>query len=805
MVKENIQIKTNFAQLKIAIMIRSLLILYGSSFAQDILLVDFGSNPAGNKFGLTGWNAVIKSSKVNYTSNGPGGLVSVACVEEFDDYQGIKGTARKFQVGERIVVTWYNNSDETYFMSSRISFTDQDNPNEDGSGGKWYTMRAFDDYRYTYSEILPHASIITVFNITDRGIHKTDATYSLININLHIEWYAAYPKPYLICDKIELLNDADTKPPDSPTNLTATAKSDSKIELNWPAANDNIGVAEYLLYCNGKIEGYSRTNSFTATFLEPATEYAFTVTALDKCRNESSPSNQAKKTTLKYQGDPKLINPQQFEYLGAIRLPDDFSYGGEALAYNPDGDGGPAGTGANDGFAGSLFMTDLNQVQQGFVGEVSIPAPIKSGSKNLNELNEVTIIQQPANIRPANVNSWDFVDIWRTGLEYIEAEKRLYSSWSIHYTVTGEKHASISCCPAAKLATSEKLGAWYVGKTSQLPIDAMANDYLFQVPQSWADIHTSGKSLITGRCRDGGLSGLGPTLYAINLIKSTTPPPPNRELEMTTLLQYGPVEGSDNYHFPNAIDGYNHADSWRDADWISYQSQAAVMLIGNKARGNNWYGYQGENMLHDWVLADLPYPEFQETDPDGKGWRAHNYVPMIVFYDPAHLAAVANGQRESFSPQPYAALHLRKNIFWGSRHEISSAGYDDINRRLYVTEYNAPADGRLLIHVWKLNIAPTAVKTADMPDFDFILDQNYPNPFNPTTIISYRLKRAGNITLKVYDVLGEEVAVLVNEFKEAGSHRVTFTISGKNSGSGIYFYKLSTENFTQTQKMLLVK
>ncbi|MBN2091608.1 T9SS type A sorting domain-containing protein [candidate division KSB1 bacterium] len=805
--KVNFHSLLNDNSLKTVFILNLIGALFCSLFAQEILLVDFGSNSASNKFGLTGWNTIIKSPKVNYTSSGPGGLVSVAGEEEFDDYEGIKGSSRKFQVGERIVVTWYNISDESYFMASRISFTDQDNPNEDGSGGKWYTMRSFDDYRCTYAEIKPHSSLKTAFNIRDRGIHKTDEVYSLININLHLEWYATYPKPYIICDKIELYNDADIKAPDSATNLAATVISDSKIELSWSALKDNVGVVEYLVYCNGEVEGYSRSNNYTAKFLEPATEYSFSVTALDKCRNESSHSNPVKKATFKYQGNSKLIDPGQFEYIGAIRLPEGFSYGGEALAYNPDGDGGQTGNGSKDGFAGSLFMTDLNQVQQGFVGEVSIPAPIKSSSKNLDELNEVTILQQPANIRPANVNSWDFVDIWRTGLEYIQEEKRLYSSWSIHYTVTGEKHASISCCTASNLATSEKYGAWYVGKASQFPIDAMANDYLFQIPQNWADTYTAGKALITGRCRDGGLSGLGPTLYAINLFKSTTPPAPNQELAMTTILEYGTVEGTDNYHYPNSIDDYNHADFWRDADWISYNSQAAVMLIGNKAHGNNWYGYQGENMLHDWIIADLPYPDsaFWETDPYGKGWRGQSYMPMAIFYAPSLLAAVAGGQSESFVPQPYTVIRFDKKIFWGTRQEITSAGYDEINHRLYVTEYNAPAYGRLLVHVWKLNAAPTAVKNEKAPEFDYHLGQNYPNPFNPSTIISYHLNKAGHITLQVFDIRGQEIATLVNEYKEAGSYQVIFDIQSKNLGSGIYFYILTSGNFCQSHKMLVVK
>lgn len=87
----------------------------------------------------------------------------------------------------------------------------------------------------------------------------------------------------------------------------------------------------------------------------------------------------------------------------------------------------------------------------------------------------------------------------------------------------------------------------------------------------------------------------------------------------------------------------------------------------------------------------------------------------------------------------------------------------------------------------------------------FTLSQNYPNPFNPSTVISYQLPLAGLVTLKIYDVLGNEVSTLVNEFQQAGKYEARFSISNTQLSSGVYFYKLQSGNFTQTKKMLLVK
>ena len=85
----------------------------------------------------------------------------------------------------------------------------------------------------------------------------------------------------------------------------------------------------------------------------------------------------------------------------------------------------------------------------------------------------------------------------------------------------------------------------------------------------------------------------------------------------------------------------------------------------------------------------------------------------------------------------------------------------------------------------------------------FKLDQNYPNPFNPTTKIEFSIKKSGFVTLKIYDVLGKELATLVNENLPAGNFDVNW--NAQNFESGIYLYRLQTNNFTDTKKMLLIK
>lgn len=86
---------------------------------------------------------------------------------------------------------------------------------------------------------------------------------------------------------------------------------------------------------------------------------------------------------------------------------------------------------------------------------------------------------------------------------------------------------------------------------------------------------------------------------------------------------------------------------------------------------------------------------------------------------------------------------------------------------------------------------------------NYFLSQNYPNPFNPSTEINFGLKESGNVSLKLFDVLGNEVAELVNEYRAGGNH--TISLDASSLSSGIYFYTISVNDFVQTKKMILEK
>ncbi|MDO8551011.1 MAG: T9SS type A sorting domain-containing protein [Ignavibacteria bacterium] len=106
----------------------------------------------------------------------------------------------------------------------------------------------------------------------------------------------------------------------------------------------------------------------------------------------------------------------------------------------------------------------------------------------------------------------------------------------------------------------------------------------------------------------------------------------------------------------------------------------------------------------------------------------------------------------------------------------------------------------------------TEIELAALLPLNFLLEQNYPNPFNPSTTINYQLPKASLVTIKLFDVLGNEVMTLIeNQWKEAGSHSYELVTSagGYGSGnelvSGVYFFRMQTEGFSQTRKMILLR
>ena len=129
----------------------------------------------------------------------------------------------------------------------------------------------------------------------------------------------------------------------------------------------------------------------------------------------------------------------------------------------------------------------------------------------------------------------------------------------------------------------------------------------------------------------------------------------------------------------------------------------------------------------------------------------------------------------------------------------------------FVRSYNftdsKPIFNKVFYRLKQIDLAGT-VKLSKEVSIDFTpnsfnLYQNYPNPFNPSTSIKFSLPYQTNVTIKIYDITGREITTLLNEKKDAGNYTINF--SGNNLSSGVYFYSIICDNFTQVKKMLYLK
>jgi N-acetylneuraminic acid mutarotase len=114
----------------------------------------------------------------------------------------------------------------------------------------------------------------------------------------------------------------------------------------------------------------------------------------------------------------------------------------------------------------------------------------------------------------------------------------------------------------------------------------------------------------------------------------------------------------------------------------------------------------------------------------------------------------------------------------------------------------------LSCELFRYNPTDVEKSTTNLEIHNYKFSQNYPNPFNPSTTIKYQLPEISFVTIKVYDILGREVATLVNEEKPAGSYEVQFNVaqvSRPEIVSGIYFYQLKAGDYSETKKMILLR
>jgi len=453
------------------------------------------------------------------------------------------------------------------------------------------------------------------------------------------------------------------------------------------------------------------SGSTTTTTTTTTTPGSSTTTTISGGTTTTTTGSSTTTTTIHTASSVGLIHPTDIEYQGAFRLPDvpgdcDWTYSCHGMTYYPDGNP----DGPDDGYPGSVFASG-NDGNCQHISEISIPVPVISESKNPEELNTASTLQDFKDIRGDMFDEFKTLTIPRIGLEYLPAQGsqtsgKLYFSSGEHFQ--DEFRATHGWCEPD---LSQCVGLWKIGNYTNYT----TNDYIFEIPGEWADIHTPGKYLATGRFREGIWGGRGPALYAYGPWNEGNPPAHETTLSVTPLLLYGTQEPGNSYIVSDestAMNDYREPDHWLGGAWLTSGPNAAVIFVGTQSVGNTWYGY-ADGTVHEHDCYDTgSCPEPPPFPYDNRGFWAEDFEARIIFYSPNDLAAVANGQKETYGPQPYASLDISEYMFDPDilekddlesyrRDIVAAVSFDRARGLLYLSEKQADGE-KSLIHVWKI-------------------------------------------------------------------------------------------------------
>lgn len=225
--------------------------------------------------------------------------------------------------------------------------------------------------------------------------------------------------------------------------------------------------------------------------------------------------------------------------------------------------------------------------------------------------------------------------------------------------------------------------------------------------------------------------------------------------------------------------GYNNEF---DYNAIVYSSQAPSLDQQSVSFGREFYDTNNEFSI-GLIMNDPPFATGNYSDH--RSFAVEDYPAILMIENAAPW-----NRNDYYEPNPY--------------YHKSSDTYDKLNMGLVkkVTQLNLATVASLGQQATSAN---EEIKS-EKPE-GYSLFQNYPNPFNPSTSIEFNLPESGFVSIKVFDMLGREVATLVNETMDAGNHTVEFSTDNINRelSSGVYIYQLETEHFVQSKNMLLVK
>lgn len=413
------------------------------------------------------------------------------------------------------------------------------------------------------------------------------------------------------------------------------------------------------------------------------------------------------------------------------------------------------------------------------------------------------------NPKIALLKDGNFLLIWR---EYIT---NIYSQAE----VLGQKY----------FKTGEKIGDTFIVSSIDRKGDAYAPDVCS---------NSKGEFVVTWQKRNGNIYSLVAKKFDSNgnIVKNDF-----LVTDDTTSYKYRPKAGIDSLgNF--AITYYSRKNNNYDIFLHRYNSSgveldSAIVVNDDKTHSTQYYPDISVNPAGDCIIAWYDY-----RSPNGVYFQKYKNIGSTDSFEKVDSnMAVADYVISNCTP----TVSLQNNgefvISWTEWNGSSTGSFNNLKFRIYNSDLAPLTDvmnatisqernqinqdivfkDNKVFNVWQDNhehgvgydiwanvynfgylVTGVNNKKINTP-INFKLSQNYPNPFNPTTVISYQFPVAGYVSLKVYDILGREVATLVNQRQNPGQHQVTFNAS--NLASGTYFYRLRTGDFVQVKKMLLLK
>jgi hypothetical protein len=302
----------------------------------------------------------------------------------------------------------------------------------------------------------------------------------------------------------------------------------------------------------------------------------------------------------------------------------------------------------------------------------------------------------------------------------------------------------------------------------------------------------------------------------------TIPPNPQDSLDVLHIYLGGEnfsfVEGGESLRYESRLKNSNYSYGWfkREISMMDINGDGfSDLIISQYLKDSTDHVHYGSNSALDTI------PSFYLTDPDTTredsfvgymchdvgDWNNDGYNDFLLKHSgfksfTAHLGGPYINNRN-----PYGLKGLLEAFaeFPGKAINCSDQSGDGVNDFVVTANaYSQDRVGYIIIYRGRddIVVGVDEEETETLP-LQFRLEQNYPNPFNPSTTVIYQFPVEGLVTLKVYDLLGREVATLVNEQQQPGSYKVTW--NSLDFASGIYFYQLKTKNYVNTKKMILLK